>query len=822
MALRIISLLIFGLWITKTALDTPSESEPPAQPFKTRLITALTTKIEIPLVIWIIFNFLSTIFSQNFYISVIGAYDRWEGIITVVNYGFLFYYVSKLIQEKWQLKWILFAIIFPIVISSIYGVFQSLNIDFMPWSVDPSRRVFACINNPVHFCPYVGMALPFGLAWILYLSEKKVLSSIYHTAVNWVAYVAGAIVFSVTSTILYKDSLTTIISNTIGDFLGAPKIASAMIITVTTWIVLGILPILSRKASSYPFFNSKPLRVEALNIFGTGMLYLITLYNIIILNAPDERAFSLWIIGLAIISVPSLLKATYKTQYTKHVIPVAIIAATWVLSMYIPIDAAPLSILSIIGWIIACISGKETFPSRKSIPYWGAFGVFLIIVNMMVDISQANLFILIAHLLLYFSLAPSPNWESVVKRGLFSLLTIIYYAQFISFARATWIGFVTVMPIFYMIANHSYDNRNLKEFLIDIFTTLLTIFALVLGLIFNYNEKSAIIATIIYTIVTIGVINMIRVALHKANQRLSPFLLKEFAVAIPLIIITFVVNLQPLPYYLWIPAYIILATVFLYVSKKCSPATKLIINRLCILLLFIKVQFISLTIINIIIYFVLIAGYALTETKSVENPEKSKWLLIFLIIFGVIVAAPTIPYHINTTILKQESQEILAVSNAKKRVQIYAKDALAGTARTSMWQSSFPWIKDYWLIGSGLDTIKYMYPQYRRPEYGILEGGHNFTPDRLHNEYLNTLATKGVPSFLIYYGWLIGLSIVIVLKSIFRRGFHPINHIRAGLLAGIGIYLVQVLFNFGVVATMILFYVLLGLSVAISKRQFED
>jgi O-antigen ligase len=145
----------------------------------------------------------------------------------------------------------------------------------------------------------------------------------------------------------------------------------------------------------------------------------------------------------------------------------------------------------------------------------------------------------------------------------------------------------------------------------------------------------------------------------------------------------------------------------------------------------------------------------------------------------------------------------------------YSVDAIQGSARTSMWKSSFPWIKDYWLIGSGLDTVKYMYPDYRRSEYGILEGGHNFTPDRLHNEYLNNLATRGVLASLVYYlGIIVGWYLIVV-RGYFRFGNNPYRYLLAGCVTGATIYLGQVMFNFGVVATMVLFYVLMGLGWAL-------
>jgi len=174
-----------------------------------------------------------------------------------------------------------------------------------------------------------------------------------------------------------------------------------------------------------------------------------------------------------------------------------------------------------------------------------------------------------------------------------------------------------------------------------------------------------------------------------------------------------------------------------------------------------------------------------------------------------------------STYTSQNSQDkINFVSNVSARVSGLDQN-LTQSARVSMWKSAIPWIKDYPLFGTGLDTIKYMYPVYRRTDYGKLEGGHNYTPDRLHNEYLNTLATKGILGFLAYYGGFIFLWFMIILTAAFHARNHHSAYLLMGCATGAGVYLVQVLFNFGVVATLFLFYALLGLSIAISKSPKE-
>ena len=87
------------------------------------------------------------------------------------------------------------------------------------------------------------------------------------------------------------------------------------------------------------------------------------------------------------------------------------------------------------------------------------------------------------------------------------------------------------------------------------------------------------------------------------------------------------------------------------------------------------------------------------------------------------------------------NNQLAVAGTINKRSQSYGGQ-FENSARMSMWKSAIPWFKDYFIIGSGPDTVKYMYPVYRRSEYGLLEGGHNFTPDRLHNEYVNTLVTR--------------------------------------------------------------------------------
>jgi O-antigen ligase len=143
-----------------------------------------------------------------------------------------------------------------------------------------------------------------------------------------------------------------------------------------------------------------------------------------------------------------------------------------------------------------------------------------------------------------------------------------------------------------------------------------------------------------------------------------------------------------------------------------------------------------------------------------------------------------------------------------------------------MWKSGLVWVQSYPLFGTGPGTIKEMYPTFRRTDYGRLEGGQNFTPDKLHNEYINVMATNGYTGFILYFLWLLPAFIWILVTTISRNENVPSTYLIIGLLGGCFVYWGQTFFNFGVVATKGLFYELMGLTLAIvimnPWRDFKD
>jgi len=148
---------------------------------------------------------------------------------------------------------------------------------------------------------------------------------------------------------------------------------------------------------------------------------------------------------------------------------------------------------------------------------------------------------------------------------------------------------------------------------------------------------------------------------------------------------------------------------------------------------------------------------------------------------------------------------------ARSKIDSYQYEAIGGgSPRMSMWKSGITWGLKNPLLGTGPDTIKEMYPFYRRVEYARLEGGHNLTPDRLHNEYVNTFATTGFLGLISRYILCIGTYLFLMVTYLYRSRGKPSYYLLLGTVCVFLFYQGQVLFNFGVVATTSLNYMLMG------------
>ena len=148
-----------------------------------------------------------------------------------------------------------------------------------------------------------------------------------------------------------------------------------------------------------------------------------------------------------------------------------------------------------------------------------------------------------------------------------------------------------------------------------------------------------------------------------------------------------------------------------------------------------------------------------------------------------------------------------------------------GSARGYIWSRSLPMLKDTWLIGNGPDTYALEFPQNDLLAKWWAYDTPNMTVDKPHNLYLQIALNEGglaLVAFLI----LVGAYIIDSLRLYALRSYYSSQEIM-GIATALGIvgYLGAGVFNDSVISVAPIFWILLGVGVAInylnSKERLE-
>ncbi|MDI6736217.1 MAG: tetratricopeptide repeat protein [bacterium] len=156
--MQLFSGIILLTWLAKFFLD--------------RQIKFLRTKFDLPLLAFLIVSIAATVCSKNPYLSLVGAYYRYEGLITFINYLFLFYVVVNFLNEDSSRR-ILNVSVFTGGLIGFYGLMQHLHRDLVGWGQYETNRVFSTFGNPVYLGAYTATLLPLAVALCL-MGVKKV------------------------------------------------------------------------------------------------------------------------------------------------------------------------------------------------------------------------------------------------------------------------------------------------------------------------------------------------------------------------------------------------------------------------------------------------------------------------------------------------------------------------------------------------------------------------------------------------------------------------------------------------------------------------
>ncbi len=128
------------------------------------------TPLDVPLLLFLISQILSAIFSIDRHTSLWGYYSRFhQGLFSTLSYLLLFYAFVSFADKKFVkncLKWSLFSAF----LVSLYGILEHFGIDAKYWVQDVKNRVFSTLGQPNWLAAYLVAIIP--ITWAFTLKQE--------------------------------------------------------------------------------------------------------------------------------------------------------------------------------------------------------------------------------------------------------------------------------------------------------------------------------------------------------------------------------------------------------------------------------------------------------------------------------------------------------------------------------------------------------------------------------------------------------------------------------------------------------------------------
>lgn len=179
-----LTIIIGAAWISKMIIEGK--------------IILKRTPLDIPLILFLVSQIISTIFSLDSHVSFWGYYTRFNGgLLSIISYIFLYYALVSNLQIKHVAR-ILFISFISGIITAIWGfpshfgydptclVFRgSLDTNCWTDAFKPTVRVFSTLGQPAWFAAYLNVLLPLSMVYTLLklnTPKDKIKALIYFTA----------------------------------------------------------------------------------------------------------------------------------------------------------------------------------------------------------------------------------------------------------------------------------------------------------------------------------------------------------------------------------------------------------------------------------------------------------------------------------------------------------------------------------------------------------------------------------------------------------------------------------------------------------------
>ena len=193
-----LTVIITGAWLLKILNQAH-----PSSGGKSLIINR--TPLDIPLLLFLGANILSTIFSIDQHTSIWGYYSRSNGgLLSIISYLLLYWAFVSNISKEQVFKILKVGLVAGLIIS-IWGIMEHFGISFSCvilrqelnascWVQDVQARVFASLGQPNWLASYLGMLIPVSLYFVL--TSKTRSETIRYTLYSITYYLAFTFTYS--------------------------------------------------------------------------------------------------------------------------------------------------------------------------------------------------------------------------------------------------------------------------------------------------------------------------------------------------------------------------------------------------------------------------------------------------------------------------------------------------------------------------------------------------------------------------------------------------------------------------------------------------
>ncbi len=180
---RALALIMLAAWLTLRAEEARSGSAAyprgkNATPILARLRTTAANwsrenPLTLPTLFFIAIYLLSTLASVSPSVSLLGSYQRLQGLYTTLSYITIFFLTASTIRSKAQIDRainVALVVSFPV---AFYGIIQHYFLDPLPWGGDVTSRVASNMGNSIFVGAYLIMIVPLALGRLLENSHRS-------------------------------------------------------------------------------------------------------------------------------------------------------------------------------------------------------------------------------------------------------------------------------------------------------------------------------------------------------------------------------------------------------------------------------------------------------------------------------------------------------------------------------------------------------------------------------------------------------------------------------------------------------------------------